>query len=153
VWRSRFSWKALTTAVVVTVLVEEKISLRLAVQSGSVRNREMSVVRLRFTRVWCTTLVYRFQVSELVQREIRNDQEIYDALSRYLNGGTTLQEFEDRFMPVLWDLGSEEESDARKFAGTVANLIAAYSDGVLTEPSLRRELGNARNHALEASRR
>jgi hypothetical protein len=64
-----------------------------------------------------------------------NDQEIYDALSRYLNGGTTLQEFEDWFMPVLWGLGSEEESDARKFAGTVANLIA-----------------NARNHALQASR-
>jgi len=80
-------------------------------------------------------------------------QEIHDALSRYLNGGTTLQEFEDWFMPVPWDLGNEEESDARKFARTVANLIAGYSDGVLTEPSLRQELANARNHALQASRR
>jgi len=43
-------------------------------------------------------------------------------------------------MPVLWDLAEQAGSDIRDLAGTIANLIAEYSNAALSEASLRKEL-------------
>ena len=74
---------------------------------------------------------------------IQNELGIHSAVSRYLDGADTLQEFEDWFMPVLWDLGEAEDDDVRRLAGTIANLIAEYSGGQISESYLQRELASA----------
>lgn len=76
------------------------------------------------------------------------DSGIHAALSRYLNGACTLQEFEDWFMPLLWDLADGDDSEPRKLAGAIAGLIAEYSNGGLSESSLREELADIAAPAL-----
>jgi len=73
----------------------------------------------------------------------RRGSGIRKALSRYLDGACSLQEFEDWFMPVSWGLADKENSDVRELAGTIANLIAKYSNALLTERSLRKDLAAA----------
>jgi hypothetical protein len=65
---------------------------------------------------------------------------IQSALSEYLEGRATLQEFEDWFMPILWELGEQADAEERQTAGSIANLIAEHSNGTLTEPDLRSNL-------------
>lgn len=75
--------------------------------------------------------------------------EIHDNLSCYVDGKLSLHEFEDWFVPVLWDLAEGDDEESRRLAGTVSNLIAEYSDGLRSETSLRRELEkNIRPFAL-----
>jgi hypothetical protein len=83
----------------------------------------------------------------------QSDLGIHEALSRYLSGACTLQEFEDWFMPVLWDLADRGNSDLRDLAGTIANLIAEYSNETLAETSLRKELAVAVSHFAKAGSR
>lgn len=75
--------------------------------------------------------------------------EIRDNLSRFVDGKLSLHEFEDWFVPVLWDLAESDDGESRSLAGAVSNLIAEYSDGLRSETSLRRELEkNIRPFAL-----
>jgi hypothetical protein len=52
---------------------------------------------------------------------------IQEHVSRYLRGEISLQDFEDWFVPVMWDLAEGEDSEARRFAGSVGNLIAEFT--------------------------
>lgn len=73
---------------------------------------------------------------------MRSDIElaIQGHLLRYLNGDTSLNEFEDWFVPVLWDLGECDDHGARNFAGGINNLIAEASKSGQTQAWLREEL-------------
>jgi hypothetical protein len=74
-------------------------------------------------------------VSEL-QSEIREN------LQKYIDGAS-LSEFEDWFMPLLWDLSDSADCEPKRLAGTIANLIAEYSCGHLNQTDLRKELAAA----------
>jgi hypothetical protein len=66
--------------------------------------------------------------------------EIPDNLSSYLQGGKTLQDFEDWFMPVLWDVAEGHDESSVRLAGAIGRLMAECSRGDRTEASLREEL-------------
>jgi len=68
--------------------------------------------------------------------------EICDKLTRYLGGEVTLQDFEDWFFPVLWDLAEERDSESRRLAGSISNMMAEYSRGDRSEGSLRAGLAD-----------
>lgn len=67
--------------------------------------------------------------------------EIQRHLSRYLDGEIQLHEFEDWFVPALWDIDECTEEGARELAGRIHILIAEFSRGDRTADSLREELG------------
>ncbi len=79
--------------------------------------------------------------------------EIHRRLSQYLNGRATLQEFEDWFVPVLWDLAESRDEAARELAGDIHNLIAEASRGDRSPESLREELAHAGSVMCEGSSR
>ena len=66
--------------------------------------------------------------------------EIQQHLAEYLAGRTKLHEFEDWFVPVLWDLAEGPDASARELAGRIHILIAEASRGDRTAQSLRQEL-------------
>jgi hypothetical protein len=70
--------------------------------------------------------------------------EICDKLTRYLGGETSLQDFEDWSFPVLWDLAEERDSESRRLAGSVSNMIAEYARGDRSEATLRAGLAGER---------
>jgi hypothetical protein len=58
---------------------------------------------------------------------------------QYLSGRATLADFEDWFVPVLWDIDGEDEH-TREMAGTVHILISEFSRGDRTLEDLRKGL-------------
>jgi hypothetical protein len=66
--------------------------------------------------------------------------EIQQHLAEYLDGNTKLHEFEDWFIPVLWDLAEDTDESARSFGGRVHILISEASRGDRSQDSLREEL-------------
>jgi hypothetical protein len=71
--------------------------------------------------------------------------EIQQHLSQYLKDAA-LHEFEDWFVPVLWDLADSQDEGARELAGSISNLIAEYSRGDRTLESLREGLARVARH-------
>jgi hypothetical protein len=69
--------------------------------------------------------------------------EIYENLSRYLRDEMPLQDFEDWFAPILWDLADSQDGASRSLGGSISNRIAEYSSGDRSEESLREELEKA----------
>lgn len=69
--------------------------------------------------------------------------EISNHISRYLNCEIALQDFEDWFAPVLWELSDSHDERSRSLAGTISNRIAEYSSGYMSEDVLRKELAAA----------
>ena len=65
--------------------------------------------------------------------------EIQRRLLQYLSGEIELDQFEDWFVPVLWDIDEYDEC-AREMAGRVHNLISEFSHGDRSLESLREEL-------------
>ena len=76
-----------------------------------------------------------------MESEIRS--EIDDNLSRYLREEIPLQDFEDWFAPVLWEVADSHDEESRSLVGTISNRIAEYSAGYRSEESLRKELENS----------
>jgi len=74
-------------------------------------------------------------------RELQS--EIQDNVSRYLKSEISLQNFEDWFVPAMWDLAEGEDNESRRLAGSVSNMIAEYSHGYRSEQSLREGLATA----------
>jgi hypothetical protein len=64
---------------------------------------------------------------------------IQQHVKQYLSGVTSLADFENWFVPVLWDIDGQEEK-TREMAGTVHILIAEFSRGDLTLEGLRQGL-------------
>jgi hypothetical protein len=64
---------------------------------------------------------------------------IQQHVMQYLSGVASLSEFEDWFVPALWDLDGENE-DTRKLAGTVHIFISEFSRGDRTLQELREGL-------------
>ena len=64
-------------------------------------------------------------------------------LGRYVDGRISLDEFEDWFLPVLWNLGEHGEERDRQLAGSIGNLIAEATRGDRSVDSLHLELANA----------
>ena len=56
------------------------------------------------------------------------DQAIQRHLLQYLSGEIELHQFEDWFVPMLWDIDEYDEC-AREMAGRVHILIAEFSHG------------------------
>ncbi|SPF43407.1 hypothetical protein SBA4_3030025 [Candidatus Sulfopaludibacter sp. SbA4] len=71
-----------------------------------------------------------------------SELEIQRRLSQYLRGEKQLHEFEDWFVPVMWDLAESEDEPARELAGRISNLIAEFSRGDRTLESMRTELAH-----------
>ena len=69
-------------------------------------------------------------------------EEIQENLARYLKGEIALHEFEDWFMPVLWDLATLEDDPAREIAGSAHILISELSDGTLELEAFRERLSS-----------
>jgi hypothetical protein len=69
--------------------------------------------------------------------------EIQARLAQYLDRKIELHEFEDWFVPVLWDIAESDDEDARALAGHIHNLLAEFSRGDRTSDSLQEELENA----------
>jgi hypothetical protein len=68
--------------------------------------------------------------------------EIQRHVIQYLNGTVSLAEFENWFVPILWDIDDEDER-TRELAGTVHVLISEFSSGGRTLASLRENLAAA----------
>ena len=52
------------------------------------------------------------------------------------------KDFEDWFFPVLWDLAEERDSESRRLAGSISNMMAECSRGDRSEGSLRAGLAD-----------
>jgi hypothetical protein len=68
---------------------------------------------------------------------------IQQHLLQFLNGVSQLHEFEDWFVPVLWDLAESDDVAARELAGHIYNLIAEASRGDRTYRAMCDELHKA----------
>jgi len=82
--------------------------------------------------------------------------EIQQHLMQYLSGGL-LAEFENWFLPALWEV-DEEDENTRALAGTVHILISEFSRGDRTLEELRAGLAetictSAENHYGDMSQR
>ncbi|MGP8245337.1 MAG: hypothetical protein ACLQVN_12570 [Bryobacteraceae bacterium] len=73
---------------------------------------------------------------------------IQQHLMQYLGGRMTLTDFEDWFLPVFWDVDSEDEQ-TREMAGTVHILISEFSRGDRTVDGLQRGLAETIRTAAE----
>jgi hypothetical protein len=69
------------------------------------------------------------------------DLEIQQHLMQYLSGAASLTEFENWFVPVLWDIDDADEH-TRALAGTVHILISEFSRGDRSLESLREGLAD-----------
>ncbi len=65
--------------------------------------------------------------------------EIQQHLMKYLSGSVSLAEFENWFVPMLWDIDDTDER-TRRLAGAVHILISEFSSGDRHEESLREGL-------------
>jgi hypothetical protein len=61
---------------------------------------------------------------------------IQQHVMQYLSGVESLTEFEDWFVPVLWDIDDEDEN-TRELVGTMHILISEFSRGDRTLEGLR----------------
>jgi hypothetical protein len=75
-------------------------------------------------------------------------QEIQRELRRFLDGSIELHEFEDFFVPLLWDIESSGDDAAIELAGKIHILIAEYSRGDRSLASLREQLAQAARHPV-----
>jgi hypothetical protein len=66
--------------------------------------------------------------------------EIHRRLTEFLSGKTEFHEFEDWFVPILWELADGTDETARQLVGQIHILIAEFSRGDRTADSLREEL-------------
>ena len=64
------------------------------------------------------------------------DLEIQRHIIQYLSGSVPLSEFENWFVPILWDLDTESRS-TQELAGAVHILLAEYSRGDRTLEAVR----------------
>jgi hypothetical protein len=64
---------------------------------------------------------------------------IQQHLMQYLSGVVSLSDFENWFVPAMWEIDDEDEC-TRKLAGTVHILISEFSRGDRTLKSLREGL-------------
>jgi hypothetical protein len=65
--------------------------------------------------------------------------EISEMLARYLEDGITLEEFEDWFMPVAWDVDEAFDPIAAEMTGPLRQWLERYANGTATEERLRAE--------------
>ncbi len=65
--------------------------------------------------------------------------EIQQHIMQYLSGSVSLAEFENWFVPMLWDIDDNDEH-TRGLAGAVHILISEFSRGDRNEESLREGL-------------
>jgi hypothetical protein len=65
--------------------------------------------------------------------------EIQQHIIQYLSGVASLSDFEDWFVPVLWDI-DEEDARTRELAGTIHILLSEFSHGVRSIENLRQGL-------------
>lgn len=80
-------------------------------------------------------------------------QEIQRKLWRFLDGGIELHEFENFFVPRLWDIEGSGDEAATELAGHIHILIAEYSRGDRSLASLKEELGRIAQHPVEVETR
>jgi hypothetical protein len=67
---------------------------------------------------------------------------IQQHIIQYLDGVVSLAEFEEWFVPILWDI-DDEDPRVRELAGTIHILIAEFSRGDRTATDLREHLADA----------
>jgi hypothetical protein len=65
--------------------------------------------------------------------------EIQQHLKQYLSGAESLTDFEDWFVPLLWDI-DEEDDHTRDLAGRVHVLLSEFSRGDRSLGELRDKL-------------
>lgn len=70
------------------------------------------------------------------------DLEIRQHLMHYVSGRITLADFENWFIPVLWDI-DDQDGDTREMAGTVHLLISEFSRGSCSIGDFHQALRNA----------
>jgi len=66
--------------------------------------------------------------------------EVHDKISGYLRGSSSLADVENGIWSFLGDLEDSHDESARNVAGAIGSLISEYSNGDISEDSLRREL-------------
>jgi len=76
---------------------------------------------------------------------------IQQHVMQYLSGVVSLSDFENWFVPAMWEIDDEDEY-TRKLAGTVHILISEFSRGDRTLMSLREGLAETIRTADEAPR-
>ena len=67
-------------------------------------------------------------------------RQIRQGLQQYLAGKIALHQFEDFFVPILWDIGRFCDTEASELAGEVHALTAEHTNGDRSLLSLREEL-------------
>jgi hypothetical protein len=73
--------------------------------------------------------------------------EIQQHVIKYLDNEESLAEFENWFVPLLWDLDGEDEH-ARQLAGKVHLLISEFSRGDRSEEDLRASFAEVASQPL-----
>lgn len=76
------------------------------------------------------------------------ENQIRQALARYLRGEVSLDRFEDWLVQHSWNMHLDSEEAAQKLAGAVELRLAEYSSRHLEEPALKDELRQFVNPAV-----
>jgi hypothetical protein len=71
------------------------------------------------------------------------ESELRSELRKYLDGDIALHQFEDWFVPILWNIEEYQEPEAQLLAGRIHALISECSRGDRNQESLHEELENA----------
>lgn len=69
-------------------------------------------------------------------------QDLRNQATSFLNGGTTLDAFDDWFAQASWNMHLDSEPEAQMLAAKIELLLAEYSSGHLSEPELRSALAS-----------
>jgi len=65
-------------------------------------------------------------------------QDIRSRLSRYVSGESSLEQFEDWFLPAAWNLTPDPDGEAYDLASELWLRLAEYDNGDWSEEELRR---------------
>ena len=79
--------------------------------------------------------------------------DIRDRLSRYVEGETSLQAFDEWFVPATWNVDQTDDQEAIGLTYEVILRLAEFSNGDCTEPELKallRPVASGRRSAVSA---
>ena len=67
----------------------------------------------------------------------RVDFEIRKQLIRYLSGQISLNNFQEVFIPIIWDIDKKENKNVKKLSNRIILRLAEYSNGDWSEQELK----------------
>jgi hypothetical protein len=68
------------------------------------------------------------------------DQDIREMVARYVSGAVSLREFQEWFVPRIWNIDANGDAAGAQLANRIELLLAEYSNGDWTEEELRKKL-------------